>query len=455
MNLVLVSMLAYVLVQFVIGAVASRRMTTEQDYILAGRKLGPSLVTFSVFASFFGAEAVVAAAGSVYDKGLAGAWVDPFGYALALAAVGLFLALPLWRKGLTTFADLFRERYSPTIEKLVVLMLLPGSIFWASAQIRAFGQVLSANSALPLHVAIILAAVLVAGYSVVGGLLADAVTDLIQGLALIIGLLVLMAAVLWSVGGLEAALSRIPAERLTMVHDGEGPLKRAEAMVIAVCGTIVSVELISRFLGARTGAVAVGGTIAGAGIYIAIGVVPVLLGLIGVSVLPGVADSEQIVPRLAEAFMPASLRVLFVGAIISAILSTVHSALHAPASQVSHNIVVRLIPHIGPRAKLWAVRFTVMGLSTVATALALTSERIHDLVETASAFGSAGVFVVTVFALFTSFGRAASAFAGLAAGMGVWLVARFGFAMDTPYLVALAAAFTSYVAVGLVEHRRR
>jgi Na+/proline symporter len=453
MNLVLVSMLAYVLVQFVIGAIASRRMTTEQDYILAGRKLGPSLVTFSVFASFFGAEAVVAAAGSVYEKGLAGAWVDPFGYALALAVVGLFLALPLWRKGLTTFADLFRERYSPTIEKLVVLMLLPGSIFWASAQIRAFGQVLSANSALSLHVAIILAALLVAGYSVVGGLLADAVTDLIQGLALIIGLLALLTAVLWSVGGLEAAVSRIPVERLTMVHDGEGPLQRAEAMVIAVCGTIVSVELISRFLGARTGAVAVGGTIAGAGIYIAVGVVPVLLGLIGASILPGVADSEQIVPRLAEVFMPASLRVLFVGAIISAILSTVHSALHAPASQVSHNIVVRLIPHIGPRGKLWAVRFTVMGLSTVATALALTSERIHDLVETASAFGSAGVFVVTVFALFTSFGRAASAFAGLVSGMGVWLVARFGLAMDTPYLVAVAAALTSYVAVGLVEHR--
>ena len=51
-------------------------------------------------------------------------------------------------------------------------------------------------------------------------------------------------------------------------------------------------------------------------------------------------------PRLAEMFLPGVLYVAFVGAIISAILSAVHSALHAPASQVSHNIVVRLVPGI-------------------------------------------------------------------------------------------------------------
>ena len=446
MNTVLVSMLAYVLVQFVIGAWVSRRMSSEQDYILAGRSLGPALVTFSVFASFFGAEAVVASAGAVYDKGLIGAWVDPFGYAFALLVVALVLALPLWRRGLTTFADLFRQRYaSPGVEKLVVLMLLPGSIFWASAQIRAFGQVLSANSTLPLVAAIVVAAVLVASYSVVGGLLADAVTDVIQGLALIAGLIVLAGMVLWSLGGLEAGLARIPAERLSLARAEEGPLKLLESLVIPICGTIVSVELISRFLGARTGGVAAGGTLAGAMIYLAIGTVPVTLGLIGPSLLPDIADSEQIVPRLAEAYMPSSLRVVFVGAIISAILSTVHSALHAPASQVSHNIVVQVIPGIGPRGKLWAVRLTVMGLSILATTLALTAERIHDLVETASAFGSAGVFVVTMFALFTRVGGPASAYAALVSGMGVWLAARFGLKLETPYLLALGASFLAYL----------
>lgn len=455
MSFVVVAMLGYVLVQFVIGALASRHMTSEKDYILAGRSLGPGLIVFSVFASFFGAEAVVSSAGAVYDKGLAGAWVDPFGYAVSLFVVGLALAGPLWAKGLTTFADLFRERYSPGVERLVVLMLLPGSIFWAAAQIRAFGQVIAANSTLPLAGGIVLAAVLVGAYSVVGGLLADAVTDVIQGLALIIGLIVLMAMIVSASGGLAALPALVPAERLAVTAGHGHGLKMLEELLIPICGTVVSVELISRFLGARSGAVAVGGTFGGAAVYLAIGVVPVVLGLIGPALVPGLENSEQIVPRLAEKYMPRSLDIMFVGAIVSAILSTVHSALHAPASQVSHNIVVRLIPHISPKGKLWSVRLTVMALSVLATVLALGAERIHDLVETASAFGSAGVFVVTLFALYTSVGGPASAYAAMGSGMGVWLLARFGLGLETPYLLALATSFLTYVGVALISGETR
>ena len=51
------------LVQFAVGAVVSRRMASESDYILAGRRLGAGLVTFAVFATYFGAEAIVASGG--------------------------------------------------------------------------------------------------------------------------------------------------------------------------------------------------------------------------------------------------------------------------------------------------------------------------------------------------------------------------------------------------------
>ena len=74
----------------------------------------------------------------------------PFAYGLAVIAAGFLYAAVLWRKGVTTFADVFRERFSPGVEKLVVIILLPGSVFWAAAQIRAFGQVLSSSSDLSL-----------------------------------------------------------------------------------------------------------------------------------------------------------------------------------------------------------------------------------------------------------------------------------------------------------------
>ena len=188
MNWLLVAILGYVLVQFAIGTWVSRRMASETDYILAGRRLGVGLITFSVFATYFGAEAIVASGGAVYEKGLTGALVDPIGYATAIILVGVFFARALWSRGLTTFADLFRHRYSAGVEQLVVVVLVPGSVIWAAAQVRAFGQIMSANSGLGLVAAITLAAVLVAAYSVVGGLLADAVTDTIQGVAVVVGL---------------------------------------------------------------------------------------------------------------------------------------------------------------------------------------------------------------------------------------------------------------------------
>ena len=91
-NGVLVAILGYVLAQFAVGAVVSRRMASEADYILAGRWLGVGLITFSVFATYFGAEAIVASGGAVYERGLTGALVDPLGYAGAIILVGALFA---------------------------------------------------------------------------------------------------------------------------------------------------------------------------------------------------------------------------------------------------------------------------------------------------------------------------------------------------------------------------
>jgi Na+/proline symporter len=445
MNGVLIGMVAYVLVQFVVGAWVSRRVASEADYILAGRRLGPLLTAFSVFATYFGAEAIVATGGAVYAKGLAGALIDPFSYASAIILVGLVFASTLWRRGLTTFADLFRQRYSPGVERLVVIVLVPGSIIWAAAQVRAFGQVLSANSTLSLGAAITIAALLVGSYSVVGGLLADAVTDVIQGIAVMAGLLLLGALVAVHFGGVGAGLAHVGSERLRLIAPDESVLLRLEHMAVPVCGTVVAVELISRFLGARSAEVAVAGTVTGGTVYLLVGLIPVFLGLLGPE-LGAVADPEQFVSRLAEVTMPGSLYVVFVGAIVSAILSAVHAALHAPASQISHNIVVRLFPGLDDHAKLWSVRATVMILSIVAFAIAISSEGIHELVETASAFGSAGVFVVALFALFSRIGGPASAYLSVLAGVLVWGVGKYLLDLDLPYLAGLGAAAIAYAA---------
>ncbi|NJO34953.1 MAG: hypothetical protein HC869_19395, partial [Rhodospirillales bacterium] len=212
----------------------------------------------------------------------------------------------LWSRGLTTFADLFRQRYSPGVERLVVIVLLPGSIIWAAAQIRAFGQVMDANSGIGLKTAIVLAAVLVGAYSVIGGLLADSVTDVIQGIVVLVGLIILGAIVGATVGGVPAGLSQVEPDRLGFYDPEDGVLGTLEKIAIPICGTIVAVELISRFLGARSAEVAGRATVAGGLIYVAIGLVPVFLGLVGPALLPNIPDPEQIVAKLADVYLPGS-----------------------------------------------------------------------------------------------------------------------------------------------------
>lgn len=451
---ILGAIIAYVAIQFAIGAWVSRRMASDEDYIVAGRSLGTGLVAFSVFATWFGAEAIQVSAGEIYEKGLSGALVDPFGYGVAVILVGLLLAAPLWRQGITTFADVIRARYSPLTEKLFVLVLVPGSVFWAAAQIRAFGQILSSSAGLDVGTAIVLAGLLIGGYSVIGGLLADAITDVVQGLAVIVGLLVLTWAVMTHMGGFVPSLASIEPARLDVfASGGESPLARVEKFAVTICGSIVSVELISRFLGASSVGAARTGTLIGGALYLAVGFIPIFLGLVGPNLIKGLTETEQIVPKLAEAYLPAAAYALFLGALVSAILSVVHAALHAPAAQLSHNILIRMVPGISAHAKLWCVRLTVLALSFVALLLARSVDHIKDLVETASAFGSAGAFVVAIFGIFTRIGGPASAITSLLTGILMWIWCKYVFGIKIPYLTGLAAALSAYLAVAWLESR--
>ncbi len=453
MNTVLIAILVYVLIQFAIGLWLSRGMRDDSDYIVAGRSLSLPLVAFPVFATFFGSEALTATSASVYEKGLAGALVDPFCYGAAIIIVGLFFAARLRGDELMTFADLFRNRFSPSVERLVVLVLLPGSLFWAAAQIRVFGVMLNATAGMGLATGLLIAALAVGIYSVVGGLLADAVTDMLQGLVVMLGLLLMAYAVSNAMLARDLQLAAIPADRWIWLDVETTALQLLEKIAVPVCGTIVAVELISRFLGARTTQVAAWGTVLGGVLYIAFGLLPIYLGFAGSLLMPGVKETEEIVPKLAETFLSPTIYVLFVGAIISAVLSTVHATLHAPASQVSHNLINRMLPTLSERGRLTLVRAAVAALTAVAYLLATTSDTIKELVETASAFGSAGVFVAMLFGMFSRFGGANAALSAIVAGIVSWAWSKYVWSLGTPYLLALAAAFAAYVIVALVEQR--
>jgi len=451
LNWLLVALFGYVGLQLLVGLAVTGRVKSESDYLLAGRKLGPTLVVFSMFATWFGAESCIGAAGAVYEQGLSGARADPLGYAACLFLLGAVFAVPLWRLELTTLGDLFAWRYGPRVERLAVLLMVPTSILWAAAQIRAFGQVVATSSGLELQLAIALSAGVVILYTAAGGLLADAVTDVLQGGTLTVGL-VILAITVFATG--DASFASLAETSRSLAPLEISLLEHAEAWAIPICGSVLAQEMVSRVVAARSPELARGGAFAAGGMYIAVGIIPVGLGLVGARLMPGLEDPEQILPRMALEHFPLWFYAIFAGALISAILSTVDSALLAAASLVSHNLIVPLYPNMEDRAKLRFARAGVIVFGILSWVLAVRADGVYTLIETAAAFGSAGVLVCGSFGLFTRLGGAKSATAALLAGTGVWSIGEWAELTTTPYLLSLASAALAYLAVATFEPNR-
>lgn len=443
MNLILVCILLYIVGQLLLALVLSRRPKTESDYLLAGRSLGPWLATFSVFATWFGAETCIGATGEAYKYGVAGVITDPFGYALGIVLLGVFFATTLWKRGLVTMADLFRRRYGIGVERLAAIVMIPTSLLWAAAQIRAFGQVLASSSELGIFAAITIAAAVVILYTAIGGMWADAVTDLLQGIVLIIGVFAL-AVVLAMKGGF-AEIQHLPAERLSIRGDRTW-MQTIEVFSVPVLSSIAAQELISSVLAMRSPQLARSATVAAGFIYLLVGLVPVALGLVAIQHLGPDVDPEQVLSRFAKENLSLPLYILFLGALVSAILSTLSGALLVAGSLAAHNLIMPLTPKLAESRKVLLNRGAVVVFGIASYLIALSSESVYNLVQESAALGSSGILVVMVFAIWSErIGGAASAYAALLASLACYIIGDQIYAFEYPYLTSLAAALLAYI----------
>ena len=449
--MLLLAIAAYLGVQFGIGIWASKRIHTENDYLIAGRRLGYPLAIFSLFATWFGAETVMGAAGRTYAHGLSITSAEPFGYALCLVLLGLVFAAPLWRAGLTTLADLYRQRYSPGVERAAALLLIPSSLLWAAAQMRAFGHVLAHASTWPVDAALLVAAGFCVLYTAFGGLLADAVTDLVQGILLALGLLALLVAVTLRLGGPAGLADAVAATpRVRAPGAGQAHLPALEAWAIPVLGSVIASESISRVIATRSPVVAQRSSYVAGGMYLVIGLIPVTLAVAAAPLVPPVADPEQFLPTLAMEVLPSVGYVLFAGAVLSAILSTVDSTLLVSSGLLSHNLLVPLLGIADQQVKVRMARWGVVAFGVAAYVLARHAEGVYALVEQASAFGGGGVLVTVTFGLFTRWGSAGAGYATLAVGMLSYLVATFA-GFPYPFLASVALSLGTYLTVASLE----
>lgn len=454
MNPLVLGVVAYVVVQLGLGLWVARKVRSEADFLLAGRSLGYTLATFTIFATWFGAETCIGAAGQIAEHGLSGGSADPFGYALCLLLMGGLFAASLWRRGIVTLADLLRERYSPAVEQVAALIVAPTSLLWAGAQVRAFGQVLAGSTGLSLETGVAIAAGTVIAYTATGGLMASVVTDLVQGVALIVGLALLLLAVIDASGGLGPALAAIDPDRMSFQSADHGLLATLDAWAVPVFGSLAAQELIVRVLACRSPTIARRSTLLGGAIYLVVGLIPVFVGLAGLRFAGDLSHPEEILPAVAASLLGPAAYVLFVGALISAILSTVDSALLAASSITSQNLLRPLLKDRDDRTRLLVSRLCTLAFGVLAYLLGRSADGVHALVEEASGFTGGGLVVVFVFALFSPIGGPRSALAALVTGMAVWQLGRHAAVVPAPFLTSMLAAVAVYLLIALLERRR-
>jgi len=423
----------------------ARRIKSESDFLLGGRQLSLFMVSISLFATWFGAETCIGSSAAVYDKGLYGSRADPFGFSICLLMMGLFLAARLRSKNYVTLADHFRDRYGHSVERFAIWIMVPSSLFWAAAQLRAFGQIISFSSALPVTISISISVIFVIVYTYLGGLLGDIYTDLLQGVIIVIGLITLVFLFLKGTPDLGQILGSLSSTRWSFIGPQEALLERLDRWMVPILGSLTAQEALSRLLAAKSVRIARNASFVACAIYLVFGSVPVFLGLVGPSILPNLADSEQFLITLAHGILPKAVFVVFAGALISTILSTIDSILIAISALISHNLIVRRFGLKSERSQVLSARFVVVFAGLFAYFLAITSQGIMSLVITASSFGTSGLLVITLMGFYSKIGGSKSANLALLGGLLAWPLSEYVFHLQAPYLVSIAMAMVLFL----------
>jgi len=440
----------YVLGQIAIAAWAGRGASNDADYLVAGRKLGVFAVAMSLFATWFASESVVATSAEVAAQGLAGARVEPLACGAGILFLGLGFAAALRRGGHMTLADYFRARFGPATEMLSAGVIALSGMVWAAAQLFALAAIIASSGGFGFHLALFAAAAIVLTYTLLGGLMGDVVTDIIQGAILLAGLLILVVLVVAAADGPAAAIAAAPRERLSFSVPGETLLDRLEIWLVPIFASIAAQEAISRTLAARTPDIARAGAILGAGFYMAAGVLPVAFGLIGPHLGIPLGEGDEFLPSLAETLFPPWMYIVFTGALLSAILSSVDSALLAVSAVATETAYKRARPGASPRETLAAARLATLVAGLLAFGVAASGQSLREIVLTSAAIG--GVLAAPlVMSLVT--GLAGRHAAPAAIGVQIVMLAALDWVFKVPgaFVFTILAGFAVYIAVALIE----
>jgi solute:Na+ symporter, SSS family len=454
----------YLIVSICIGLYAATKVKNSTDFVVAGRHLPLPFIVATVFATWFGSETVLGIPAKFLNEGLRGVVADPFGSSMCLILVGLFFARPLYRLGLLTIGDYYRGRYNRHIEVAASVCIVLSYLGWVSAQITALGLVFSilTDGAIQPWQGMILGVAIVLVWTLSGGMLSVAFTDLFQMTVIMAGMIYIAYVISGLVGGPAVVL-----DHAAQAGKFEFFPKLAARDVIAfvgawatmALGSIPQQDVFQRVAAARTERIAGNGSVIGGSLYFCFAFVPMFLAYSATLLDPALIeryltnDSQQILPRLILTHAPFAAQVFFFGALISAILSCSAATLLAPSVTVAENILRPLMPDLADWQFLRMLRGVVLLFACAVLTFALVSNSsIYGMVESAYKITLAAAFTPLAFGLYWRKATSQGAALAMVAGLTTWLALEFIHpdASMPPQLAGLLASIAGMVVGSLL-----
>jgi SSS family solute:Na+ symporter len=395
------------------------------DFAVSGRNMSLGVCSISIKATWFGSGPMMGSARAAYTGDTLEVLRDPFVSGLSLLIAGFFFARTYRRSEHITHVEFLETR----IGKFAGVIswgigVLAGSI-WLGAVLFAFGVVFETLTGLPASVGILGGTLVIVVYTMFGGLQAVAATDLLQMVFIVVGVVILFVVVIYDTGGLAVVIAQVPEHAFdlsTQESSFSGWYAYLQVWFSSGLVAIGVMSVVHRAMAARNEQVAQNAFyIAGVG-YLIFGMVPVTLGYIASVTMPGIENPNAVIPLLAIEHLHPVLVAVFVGAVISAIMSTSDSILLGCGTLISVNLLPRAVKNPTEQMQLRVARWSIPIVAIVGLYTAFNASTVISAIATAISFGFATTTGPFLLCIWWRKLTSAGGYAGIAAGFSTFVL---------------------------------
>ncbi len=416
----------YLIAIFGVGIYCNKFNNSIDDYLLAGRRLGVGLTTFTLVATYFGGGYVIGVGGEAFNNGMSAYW-SPVAGAVGILAVCLILKKMEGMK-VCTVTEIMENRYnSPMLRLLTTILSLLALVGILAGQVTSAGSVLASLGVGSTTTCAIIVAVFFIGFTAFGGLWAVTVTDFIQIIIAGVGLVAATLFVIFKSGGWDDIAAQLTAadvpDNYFSLLQGTEPSYVLWLILPMFIYTLIGQDVYQRLFAAKDTKTAYKSAILACVILLVICFFPVVLGMAGRVLFPELEVSSLVVPTIIRTMLPPVFSGFTLAAIIAAVVSTADSILTAATSHVVNDIYVRYIckdnvedPAIQKKLlNISRIMTLVIGVISVVVALAIPS--VLMVLNSSYTLFTAGVFSPVVAGLLWKKATKIGAFSGLFSGL--------------------------------------